>query len=146
MRTAALYHDIGFIEHYEDHESVSVRMVCEILPRFRYNEAHIQVISCAIMATKLPQSPNTLLEKIMVDADMDSLGCDDFLSQGERLRAELEAFGKVQTDEEWYRGQIDFLKAHSYITDSAKALRNAGKERNIEKLCMLLTEVQQRSD
>ena len=146
LRTAAWYHDIGFIKQYEDHESVSIRMVCEILPRFGYTEAHIQVISDVIMATKLPQSPDTLLGKIMVDADMDSLGCDDFLDKSDCLRAELEAFGKVQTDEEWYRGQIDFLKAHSYITDSAKALRNAGKERNIEKLCKLLTEVQQRSD
>ena len=142
LRTAALYHDIGFIEQPDDHESVSVRMVCKILPGFGYTPAQIQVISDIILATKLSQSPNTLLEKIMVDADVDSLGRDDFLAQSDRLRAEIESFGKVHTDEEWYRVQIDFLKAHSYNTDSAKALRNAGKERNIEKLYMLLAEIQ----
>ena len=138
---AAWYHDLGFVEQYDDHESISVRMIGEILPRFGYTQAHIQAIGNIILATRLPQSPKTLLEKVMVDADMDSLGCDDFLAQSDRLRTELESFGNVQTDEEWYRWQIDFMKAHSFITDSAKALRDAGKECNIEKLRKLLAEI-----
>lgn len=141
LRTAAWYHDIGFIKQLDDHESASVQMAGEILPSFGYTSAHIQVISDIIRATRLPQSPNTLLEKIMVDADMDSLGREDFMSRSERLRAELESLGNVQTDEEWYRAQIDFLKSHSYITDSAKALRNAGKKRNTEKLLSLYAEL-----
>ncbi|UCC40483.1 MAG: phosphohydrolase [Candidatus Aminicenantes bacterium] len=140
LRTAAWYHDIGFIEQLDDHECASVRMAGEILPGFGYAPAQIRVISGIILATKLPQSPNTLLEKIMADADIDSLGREDFLTQSDRLRAELVALGNVQTDEEWYRGQIDFLESHSYFTDSAKTLRSAGKDLNIQKLRKLLAE------
>jgi uncharacterized protein len=132
LQTAAVYHDIGFVEKYSDNEPVAVRIASEVLPRFRYNPAQIEVIVGIIMATKLPQSPTNRLEEIIADADLDIFGSDDFTRRNEQLRAELAAIGVMSSDEEWYRGQLEFMKGHSYFTSSARALLQDKKQRNIQ--------------
>ncbi len=138
LLTAACFHDIGHIEQSNNHEEISVRIASEVLPRFGYSAEHIRLISALIMATKVPQHPSTLLEKIIVDADMDSLGREDFLRVSRALRDELAASGVHYTDADWYQYQIDFLEAHHYFTQAARALRDDGKRRNLVLLRRLL--------
>ena len=38
LQTAAIYHDLGYVEQAADHEIVSVRIATETLPRFGYAE------------------------------------------------------------------------------------------------------------
>ena len=140
LLTAACFHDIGHIEQSNNHEEISVRIASEVLPRFGYSPEQIRLISALIMATKVPQHPSTLLEKIIVDADMDSLGHDDFLRVSRALRDELEAAGIHYSDEDWYRYQIEFLTEHHYYTQAARHLRDEGKRRNIATLRRLLEE------
>jgi uncharacterized protein len=142
LRTAAFYHDLGHIEQYTNHEAISIRIAAQVLPHLGYSAAHIQVISGLIMATKLPQSPRTLLEEIMADADLDCLGRDDFLARNEDLRAERAALGVLTTDEEWYSSQLEFIQTHRYFTAAARTLRDARKQQNIEELTKLLEECQ----
>ena len=134
LLTAAWYHDIGFVEEYVDNEEIGARIAAEALPRFGYNSAHIQVIRGIIMATKLPQSPKTVREQIMADADLDLLGRDDYMLLNQALRDEMAVMGMRSSDEEWYSSQLEFLRSHRYFTASARALRDAGKQRNIEGL------------
>ena len=89
------------------------------------------------LATRLPQTPRTLLEKILADADLDVLGRADFLEWNAALRAELAAVGSVQSDSQWYQSQIQFVRHHDYQTPAARALRQAGKEANIVALTHL---------
>ncbi len=138
LRTAAVYHDLGFIERYEDHEAVSIRIAVEMLPSFGYNSSHVERIVGIIRATRLPQSPSNLLEEIMADADLDILGREDFLSRNHDLRAEAAAFGTVIGETEWYRIQLDFMRTHRYWTAAARTLRDAGKAANIAELDRLL--------
>ncbi len=140
LLTAACFHDIGHIEQSENHEKISVRIASEVLPGFGYSPDQIRLISALIMATKVPQHPVTLLEKIIVDADMDSLGRDDFLRVSRALRDELAAAGIHYTDADWYQYQIDFLEAHDYFTQAAHDLRDEGKRRNLVVLHRLLRE------
>jgi uncharacterized protein len=133
LTTAAFYHDVGFTEEYAENEVISVRIAEEVLPHFRYRPAHVEVISDIIMATRLPQTPHTLPEKIMADADLDVLGRDDFWIRNAALRAELAAFGVQTSDEEWYRGQVRMLRTHRYFTASARMLRDAGKQHHLEE-------------
>lgn len=142
LRTAAFYHDLGHVEQYTDNEAIAIRIAAEVLPHFGYSAAHIQVISGLIMATKLPQSPCTLLEEIMADADLDILGRDDFLARNQDLRAERAALGMLTTDEEWYRGQLEFIQSHRYFTAGARTLRDARKQQNIEEMIKLLEKCQ----
>jgi uncharacterized protein len=134
VRTAALFHDIGFIEQYNDHESVSVRIAEEALPNFGYNAGQIEAISNMIMATRLPQSPQNLLEEILADGDLDNLGRDDFVERSRLLRAEQETLGISASDEVWYQRQLEFVQHHEYFTAAARRLRDAKKEQNIKEL------------
>jgi uncharacterized protein len=140
LLTAACFHDVGYIDRPDDHEARSAEIAAQILPRFGYSTPQIALIRTLILATKLPNNPQTLLEKIIADADMDSLGRDDFLSAGLHLRHELEGLGSRSADSEWYQLQLDFLQQHTYYTEAARQLRGPGKQRNVEAVLKLLDE------
>ena len=95
-------------------------------------------VAAMIQATKTPQSPHTLLEQILADADLDILGRDDFWEKNLSLRAELASQDGPVGDEEWYRLQLAFLRSHQYFTSSARTLRDAGKQRHIAELVELV--------
>jgi len=136
LRTAAFFHDIGFVRQYQDHENVSVQIAQDVLPGFGYNLSQIHTVSGIIIATRLPQSPKTHLEEIMADADMDILGRDDFWEFNQSLRAERAAFGYPVGDLQWYQGQLKFMQSHQYFTKSATHLREKVKRQNMDKLKM----------
>src|SRR6266545_8069079 len=89
LRTAAYFHDTGFVERRDKHEAASARLATSVLPYCGYTPSQIAAIERMIMATRLPQTPHTLLEQILADADLDSLAREDFLGTSLALRAEL---------------------------------------------------------
>lgn len=138
VRTAAWLHDLGFIRQGAGHEAIGVEIAAQTLPAFGYRPEQIAAIGGMIMATRLPQTPHTLLEQIIADADLDLLGCDEFIERNLDLRREMAAYGQVMADEAWYTGQLDFLRSHQYFTASANALRAEGKKRNARWLGEML--------
>lgn len=144
LMVAAHYHDIGFIVKYEDHESASAEIALEFLPKFGFSSEQIQTIRGIILATHLPQTPKTILEKIMADADLDVLGAPNFMARNRDLRRELEAQGNQIDDLRWYRGQVNFIRSHHYWTATARVWRGPQKERNLAELEKLLVETQER--
>ncbi len=138
LRTAGYYHDIGYVEQRAGHEAIGIRIAGEVLPGLGYSLEQIQAIGGMIQATVMPQSPHTLLEQILADADLDVLGRHDFWEKNQQLRAELAALGRVFSDPEWYEEQLDFMRAHRYFTPSARMLRNAAKQSHMQKLTQLL--------
>jgi len=141
LLTAAWFHDLGFIEKRAGHEAVSARIASEVLPGFGYSEAQIQTIREIIMVTVLPQSPSTILEKILADADLDVLGREDFLLRNNNLRRELAFFERDYSDRKWYLSQLEFVESHTYFTETARALRDAGQSKNIADLKRILEEL-----
>ncbi len=137
LLTAAYYHDLGFVVQRIDHEAVSVGLAAEILPGFSYNHEQVNTIIEMIMATRLPQTPKTMLEEIIADADLDSLGREDFQQRNQALRREMEAFGQVYTDPDWYINQYKFVQAHRYFTATARQLRDEGKRKNAAEMMRL---------
>jgi uncharacterized protein len=92
-----------------------------------------------ILATCYPFEPHTHFESIIVDADLDVLGRDDFWPRNHALRIERDAMaGQQSTDEEWYGSQLAFMQAHRYFTASAQSLRQAHKQRHVEEMAGLL--------
>jgi uncharacterized protein len=138
LRTAALYHDIGWIEQGDGHEEISIRIVQQTLPRFGYNDTQIDIISNMIRATQVPQSPQTELEQLLCDADLDSLGREDFFVTSHLLRLELMAQGIEFGLRYWHEMQLQFLTDHSYFSETAQTLRGPGKEKNIREVRELL--------
>lgn len=135
LLAAALLHDTGFTVRYDNNEEEAVKIARSLLPRYNFSRDKIQTVSRIIFATKMPQNPKTRLEEILCDADLDYLGRSDFEIKSDLLRAELQIFMKTSYPNiSWYLKQIDFLKNHTYFTDSAKKLRDKGKQRNIREL------------
>lgn len=131
LLTAASYHDAGFLIHPQGHEEESCRMARAALPGYGYSNDEIERICGMIMATRIPQTPHNLSEKILADADLDYLGRDDFFNIGDQLYTELKTAGSINTEQEWNLMQVKFMEAHRYFTATSKRRRNAKKEANL---------------
>jgi uncharacterized protein len=142
LLTAAWFHEIGYVEQAVHHELIGARIAMQVLPVFGYRQSEVETVRWAILATALPQSPASLLEEILVDADLDVLGREDFMQRNKDLRCELALLGKEFTDEEWYTRQLKFVEEHQYFTASARSTRNTQKSLNIAKLTKMLKELQ----
>ncbi len=134
VQTAALYHDLGYIERYAHNEPLGAQIAAETLPNFGYSPTQVKMIEGMVLATQLPQNPHNFLEALICDADLDSLGRDNFLETSHNLREELLLHGMELPLKEWYRQQEDFLRAHKYFTPAARALRRSKKLENIALL------------
>ena len=138
LKTAALYHDIGYVTKYQHHEKVGANLVKQVLPSFGYSPIDIMIISEMILATELPTNPVTPLQKILCDADSDNLGRKDFFVKTELLRLERFNCGDIMTPRDWYMKTLKFLEDHKYFTKSAIKLRQKKKEQNIQEVKELL--------
>lgn len=139
LKTAALFHDSGFIVKSQGHEEVSCDFARQYLPEFGYSEEQINSICGMIMATKIPQEPHNHLEEILADADLDYLGRDDFFEISHKLFRELHSAGVLDTDEQWNVIQVKFFSSHCYFTSEAKNWRKTKKEENLKIIKSKLT-------
>lgn len=138
LKVAALFHDSGFLENPSNHENIGCIYARRELPSYGYSASDIEKICGMIMATRYPQHPQNRLEEILCDADLDYLGRDDFFSIGKTLFEELKAAGRLSTEKEWNRLQVNFLSTHHYFTKTANETRNAAKEAHFSKVRELL--------
>ncbi len=138
LKTAALFHDIGFISTYKNHEEESSRIASHVLKNMDYSAKQITVINQMIMATKIPQKPKTMLDKILADADLDYLGRDDFEPISQTLFQELYTREMVADIDAWNHIQIKFLENHRYWTDSMIKLRTHEKNKRLVELKKLM--------
>jgi len=127
--TAALYHDSGFLIAADNHEIRSCKIARSELPEFDYSHDQIEHICEMIMATRIPQQPLDHLAMILCDADLDYLGRDDYFSISATLFQEFKLQGIVESEAEWLGIQVRFLESHHYHTATARALRQATKEK-----------------
>jgi class 3 adenylate cyclase/predicted metal-dependent HD superfamily phosphohydrolase len=143
LKTAALFHDAGFIHSYESNEPIGANLAKEMLPNFGYTEEQIQQVIELIGATKIPQNPKNHLEEIMCDSDLDYLGRDDFYPIAETLKKELVEFGKIDGDQKsWIEMNINFLSKHQYFTQSSRNRRGPEKQKRIKELQASLEKLQ----
>ncbi len=138
LKTAALFHDAGHIISYLNHEYYGCQIAKEMLPQYNYTEEQIDKICELIMATELPPRPNTLLERIMCDSDLDYLGRIDFVPVSNTLYKELKAQNKIGDLNLWNKIQVKFLTSHQYFTSTANKLREVNKEKQIERIKSLI--------
>ena len=134
LKSAALFHDAGFIEQYEHNEPIGAALAEKMLPKYGYNEQHIKTIKELIYVTQIPHKPVTKLQEIMCDADLDYLGTEAFDEISDKLKRELMAKGKVHSNKEWDTIQIPFLKQHHYFTKTAIMTREKLKQEQIKKI------------
>lgn len=134
LKTAALYHDAGFVHQYENNEYFGANLAKEVLPRFGYTTEQIEKVGRLIRATKVPQKPKTHLQRIICDADLDYLGGDAFHEIANNLKRELKERGIVDSDKQWDELQVKFLESHTYFTNTAIKFRRANKLARLEEV------------
>jgi len=134
IKIAALYHDTGFLKTYAGHEEASCVLFTADAAGFDLTEGEQETVRGMIMATKVPQQPHNLLEKIICDADLDYLGRTDFWEIGQNLKKEFLYYRIVRDDPDWERLQLKFLEAHRYHTPSSRHLREPVKQDHYRQL------------
>lgn len=131
LRVAALFHDTGYTNQYRNNEPIGAQIAeCE-LKKHHVNNDIINTVTQLILVTAMPQQPNNILEKIICDADLDSLGRKDYFYTSLCLHSEMEYFLEPIPIKLWWEGQVKFLKSHAYFTEVSELDRAPLKEMNI---------------
>lgn len=133
LKTAAVFHDSGFLFVYKNHEEKSCEIAAEYLDG-RFSDADMKRIYGMIMATKIPQSPRNLLEQIICDADLDYLGRRDFEPICQSLYKEFITFSIIPGDAVWDHIQIKFFESHHYFTKTSIEKRDKSKLKHLAML------------
>jgi predicted metal-dependent HD superfamily phosphohydrolase len=134
LALAAWFHDTGYNEGPIEHESRSIEVARTYLSD-KISAADLQVVTNCIQATRMPQSPDTLLEQILCDADLSHLGMKTYWEMNSRLRQEFVlARQVVMNDTEWVEFELKFLGDHEYYTPVARELFNKKKGKHVEQL------------
>jgi predicted metal-dependent HD superfamily phosphohydrolase len=122
LMLAAWFHDTGYSGGKAmGHENVSVELVTKFLNEHKVSQQVINKVIGCISATRLPQTPHTLIEQIICDADLFHLGTSDFKEKNRLLREELNDFGSLDlSKKDWRKKNIEFLSKHTYFTSYAK--------------------------
>jgi predicted metal-dependent HD superfamily phosphohydrolase len=132
---AALLHDTGFTNVYENHEKQSQQIAMVFLERQGYAREKIGKVNACIQATYPPHVPQDVLEELIRDADMYHLASEDYMQFNESLRHEWEVFqGRVYSDSEWIELNYNFFKDHTYHTEAARELFGPQKKANLKAL------------
>lgn len=138
---AAWLHDIGYVNGGDDHEATAAEMAQGLLSEWGAPARKAMEVADAIRSTRMPQQPETMVSKVLCDADLFQLSQEDHLKHSQKLRAELEAQkGEPIPEVEWMRTTLDFLQRHEYHTPYGKTVLEREKKRNIKQLRRTLGE------
>ncbi len=138
LETAALLHDYGYLECYEDNEPVGAAAAEKFLPEYGYNPDDVAVISGMILATSFSRKPNNKLEGLLCDADVGYLGGDNFTERSDDLRKEFTKVGRPFSDHEWYAFELNFLVNFKFHTAEGQAIYGAGLAKNTNDVKKIL--------
>lgn len=133
---AAWFHDSGYTGGTaKDHESLSVKLADDFIKNHSINDDIKNKVTGCINATRMPQNPGTLIEKIICDADLFHLGTEAFDEKNKLLRQELNEFGDNDVSKkDWRKINIRFLERHEYFTAYAKEKLQPVKEKHLADL------------
>ena len=134
LKTAALFHDTGFLHQYNNIKDYSILIAIDYLKRHHYSEKQIDIVTQLINATRPNYKPQTLLEEINIDANYHYFGRPDFYQQSERLFKEYIANDIIISHTEWIQKQAATIENHNFYTNTGRKLRQVNKQQQIEKL------------
>lgn len=135
VRVAAWFHDTGYFEGQEGHESRSCAVATRFLEKNEVPQTLIARINTLIMSTDRSSKPADLLEEILADADLYHLGRGSFGEKSDLLRMERQLLeNKEISKEDWRLDNINFLQHHSYYTIYCRTLLEEKKQMNLNEL------------
>jgi HD superfamily phosphodiesterase len=144
LLTAAYFHDLGLTrieggdpDSYRAgravHEEKGAEIARSILPGCGFDVAELEDVCSLILSSRWGHTPTNLLEQILQDADLSSIGADTdyYMATSFALRRELAAFG-IEIDEiDWLKNQVKVLSSYQFHTASARSLFDANRLQNV---------------
>lgn len=133
---AAWFHDTGYSAgSASGHESESIKHAVKFLNQQGADETIMHRVSSCIAATRMPQSPVSLIEKILCDADLYHLATEDFRARNQLLKQEQESLlGRKISKKDWRKNNVAFLESHKYFTEYGQTKLEPRKEENLNSL------------
>jgi predicted metal-dependent HD superfamily phosphohydrolase len=135
LRSAAWFHDVGYLKKYKGHEEASAEMAVKFLERHGVEEYIRTAVAESIRATAFPQSPESRVAKVLCDADFMHLGQENYFEQAEKLRQEQKNAGirklkKAEFDHE----SVRLFEEHHWHTVFCRNNLEKTKQKNLELL------------
>ncbi len=136
LLVAAWFHDTGFTIHPENHEAESVKIAKDFLDKQEVDAIFVASVTSLIMSTKMDVVPETMLDKLLRDADCSHLGSKKYTEYSQLLHKETELINGVSIPEsKWLLSNIDFLtNEHQFYSDVAVKKWEKQKSKNLAQL------------
>jgi len=132
---SAWFHDTGYLFTVEEHEERSSEIALNFLEKNNYPGDKINTVINCILSTKTTVAPQNLLESVICDSDLISLGKSDYFEKNDLLRVEMELRENIKISEfSWLERSLTFLSAHKFYTDYARLNFNPQLEINLKDL------------
>lgn len=140
LQLAAMFHDLGYLSRYDDHETEGIRMFFDFAEEHDISENQQGAVKHLIECTRKTHSNfEDPLCAIMHDIDRAAMGMTDFIEQGLSLRKEWEHFKGLETNDiEWFEFQIQYLTKTEFKTDYGISKYNPQREKNLQLLRALV--------
>jgi len=74
LKVCAWFHDVGYIRKIIGHEEESILIATEFLNKHKVDQKEIDRVTEILRSTKIPQTPETNVAKVLCDADLMHLG------------------------------------------------------------------------
>lgn len=134
LNLAAWFHDIGHLYTTPtDHEIKSAELAEEWMREQNLTEEMVGMVKQLILATKITTKPDSLMERIIKDADTFNLGTKEFKKTDKLLKEEMRLRNFTTLLAGWDQNKLEILQNHEFYTDYAKELLNEAKQKNIER-------------
>jgi len=135
VKLCAWFHDSGYVIQQEDHELESARIAGEFLSSKGVDESYISQVKKSIISTKMPQTPEDEISKVLCDADLFHLSDDNYLERIEIMRQEwINLSDEKFSKRKFHSISVKLFKRHVYHTDFAKKELQPKKEKNLQLL------------
>ena len=135
LRMCALFHDVGYVDAYDDHELFSAERARTYLHSKNIAPEIIDQVEVAILSTKTPQNPKDQISRILCDADLMNLTFDDYFEQIDLMRKEWEKVGKAKLNShEFHISSLEFFQSHEYHSKYGKKVLQPKKEKTELKI------------
>ncbi|MGZ5286807.1 MAG: Pycsar system effector family protein [Flavisolibacter sp.] len=133
---AAWFHDTGYkAGSASGHEEESVKIATAFMHEHHVDDETIHRVASCIKATRMPQSPVSLVEKILCDADLFHLATNDFKARNQLLKQEQEIVLEQKiSKKDWRKNNMEFLGNHRYFTDYGREILEPRKQENLHGL------------
>ena len=131
-----------YIGYYDDHESLSADFARTFLEENGVDNGDIQLIIDAIMATKVPQNPDSEISKVLCDADLMHLSSKEYFDSVEPMRKEWKLSGRSDLSElEFHMQSVNFFEKHRYHTEYGREVLEKLKMNNLNLIRQKIAEL-----